>query len=512
MKLPRSAGILLHPTSLPSPHGIGDLGRTAHKFVDILAAAQQRWWQMLPLNAPGYGGSPYSAESAFAGNPALIDLQDLVVRDWLEASDVAALESKQARRLPATRVDFGSCVPHKLSLLAKAFHNWRAQDGPTDSAFQVWREEQDFWLEEYILFAALKERFDNASWRDWPDELVRRDEDALTASREDLQDVCLRHAFMQWIFAAQWSTLREHAHQRGVRLIGDIPIFVAMDSADVWSNRHLFKLDADGRTDVVAGVPPDYFSETGQKWGNPVYDWDAVADNQYAWWIERVRHATSQVDMVRIDHFRGFQDYWETPADEPTAMNGEWVEGPRDAFFEAIADALGEVPFIAEDLGDIDDAVYELRDRHDLPGMKVMQFAFSGEPDHPFLPHTYPAHCVAYTGTHDNDTTRGWYDAASDAEKHRVRTYVQAPDNEVVEALIERLFESKAALTIIPAQDLWELGTDARMNTPATTEDNWSWRMTGVQLNDTATWAAHGKLTAHTMRGAATGAATDQEE
>lgn len=495
--IPRSCGILLHPTSLPGRYGVGDLGANARAFVDALVAARHTWWQMLPLNTPGHGGSPYSAESAFAGNPALIDLEELAERELVTREQLDALAAEAATR-PADRVDFGDGIRAKLALLTSAYERWKAS-GDHD-AFEGFAEGQGHWLDEYTLYAALKEANDNKSWRDWAPELVSRQPDALEAAREEHAEAIERHAFWQWIFFEQWAALRNYAAERGVKFIGDIPIFVAMDSADVWTHRHLFKLDEAGHADVVAGVPPDYFSKTGQKWGNPVYDWAANEREHYAWWISRVRKAIETVDLVRIDHFRGFQDYWETPADEPTAINGAWARGPRDAFFEAIRGALGHVPFIAEDLGDIDEAVYGLRDRHGLPGMKIMQFAFGGEPDHPFLPHTYPTHCVAYTGTHDNDTTRGWYDALSAGEKHRVRVYLQSSDENVLRSMFRHLYASRAELVVLPAQDLWELGTESRMNTPATVEGNWAWRMTAAQLQDARAWDELARLSMGTRR------------
>ena len=496
--IPRSSGILLHPTSLPSKYGIGDLGQRARDFIDALAGANQTWWQMLPLNVPGHGGSPYSAESAFAGNPALIDLEALAQRGWLEPSDLESLATDFASANPS-RVDFSKVTPAKMNLLDKAW-GVASKDKGVVAEIATFRAEEAAWLKDYALFAALKEKHTNQSWRDWPAAMVAREPSALERAREELSAQIDRHVFYQWVFFSQWGELREYAKAAGVRLIGDIPIFVAMDSADVWANRHLFKLDERGHADVVAGVPPDYFSATGQKWGNPVYDWSAVEENNYAWWISRVKKAIETVDLVRIDHFRGFQDYWETPSDKPTAIDGEWVAGPRDAFFEAIEGALGEVPFIAEDLGLIDEPVYELRDRFGLPGMKVMHFAFGGEQDHPFLPHTYPERCVAYLGTHDNDTTRGWYEGTSDEERHRVRVYMSCPDEEIVEAMSEALFGSRADLVILTAQDLWELGAEHRMNTPSTVDGNWSWRMTSAQLEDEEAWSVLGDRTARHER------------
>jgi len=491
-KLSRSSGVLLHPTSLPSRYGIGDLGASARDFVKALATAKQTWWQLLPLNVPGHGGSPYSAESAFAGNPALIDLDALREEGWVtqETLDRVAGFAAQGRE---DRVDFGDQINNKYAALEEAWETWRGQGDR--KKFEKFTSNEQSWLEDYALYASLKETHDRASWTEWEAPLVAREPEALASAREELADQIEKHSFYQWIFFEQWAELRAFARAAGIKLIGDVPIFVAMDSADAWARRDLFKLDADGHADVVAGVPPDYFSETGQKWGNPVYDWERVAEDDWSWWCDRVKKVCDTVDLIRIDHFRGFQDYWETPAEEETAINGEWVAGPRDHFFKALARKLGTIPFIAEDLGDIDPPVYALRDRHGMPGMKVMHFAFGGEPNHPFLPHTYPTHCVAYTGTHDNDTTRGWFDALSETEKHRVRTYLSAPNERIVYAMLDALFASRANLVIIPAQDLWSLGAEERMNTPGTTEGNWMWRMTHDQLNDSLVWSGFEQLT-----------------
>lgn len=503
---PRSSGILLHPTSLPGPHGAGDLGPMARVFLDQLQRAGQRWWQMLPLNAPGYGGSPYSAESAFAGNPSLISL-DLLEDTFhlFEKGELDALEALGARASSKRCVDVAAVSALKKALLEKASVRFLEKATPQDiEKFEAFKQRHAHWLEDYALYAALKARHADTAqdWRGWPAPLVRRDPDALAAAREELSGAITQVCFEQYVFASQWEALRQEAHARGVQLVGDIPIFVAMDSADVWANKHLFKMDASGKVEVVAGVPPDYFSETGQKWGNPVYDWEANQESGYAWWLRRIAHTLAMVDVIRIDHFRGFQAYWETPESEPTAMHGTWVDGPAGAFFDAIRAHYPEgIPFIAEDLGDIDDDVLALRDAYALPGMKIMHFAFgSEEEDHPFRPHTYPELCVAYTGTHDNDTTKGWYEALSELEKHRVRAYLSSPDADIVEHMIEALFRSRARLVLLPAQDLWELDGAHRMNTPATTDGNWSWRMTLEELHDTARFEALGELTRQTGR------------
>lgn len=492
----RRSGVLLHPTSLPGPHGIGDLGECAHRFLDRLAGAGQRVWQMLPLNDPGHGGSPYSALSAFAANPALIDMRDLVTRGLLDAEHLRGLEALNAST-PQTQAALHEAGEQKRYLLGLAaghvaYHGLSDEDAASFDAFCA---HNAYWLDDYSLFIAIKDAHGGGSWQEWPAPLVARDPAALEVARAEYADVIAREKLAQWLFEQQWQRLRQRARDLSIELVGDIPIFVAMDSADVWANRGLFQVAQDGTANVVAGVPPDYFSKTGQKWGNPLYDWPAVHRTGYAWWIDRVRRAVEQVDLVRIDHFRGFEAYWEVPASEPTAVKGRWRKGPGDAFFNAIRNALGEVPFIAEDLGLITPEVLALRDRHALPGMKVMHFAFGGEPDHPFLPHTYPTRCVAYLGTHDNDTTLGWYTQLDPMEKHKVRVYLSASDEQVVAAMLERMYGSRASLVITTGQDLWRLGTTARMNTPSTTEGNWLWRMTRAQLDDDRAWRGLGDLT-----------------
>jgi 4-alpha-glucanotransferase len=494
MKLTRSSGVLLHPTSLPSPYGVGDIGHAGRAFVDQLAAAKQGWWQVLPLNNPGFGGSPYSALSAFAGNPALIDPDDMVSQGLLLQEDWDRLVERAAwlRGAPEDVAQLAEATKLKLDALALAWARFSGGEAqPDDYAFETFCHTEARWLEDYALYAALKERYQGADWRSWPSPLVKREQDALADARDELADPIGRHKFIQFVFFTQWDALRTYAAEAGVKFIGDIPIFVAMDSADVWARRELFMVDEAGHASVVAGVPPDYFSATGQKWGNPLYDWEALMADGWSWWLDRVICANALCDLVRIDHFRGFESYWEVPAEAPDAIKGRWAKAPGDAFFNAIREALGAVPFIAEDLGLITEEVHQLRDRHGLPGMKVMHFAFGGEPDHPFLPHTYPELCVAYAGTHDNDTTRGWFDHSSPEEQHRARVYLSCDDAHIVTAMRERLYASAAVLVIVVAQDVLELGSQARMNTPATVAGNWSWRMTQSQLSSAA-WSKLG--------------------
>ncbi|MBA2665342.1 MAG: 4-alpha-glucanotransferase [Bradymonadaceae bacterium] len=492
MKIPRSSGILLHPTSLPGAYGVGCLGLESRKFLDKLEQAGQRWWQILPLNPPGHGGSPYSAISAFAGNPVMVDLEDLGA--WITPEELEDFR-RLCAALPADRFAIDTVTAAKTVLLNSVHLRWKAADHGTREAHASFCKGEAGWLDDYSLFVAIKAEQDGLPWYEWPAEYVQRDAATLEAARTRLGGVIEQIKFAQWLFFDQWTKLRAEAAERGVKFIGDVPIFVSMDSVDAWANRHLFELDANGQAQAVAGVPPDYFSETGQRWGNPLYNWAALSEQGYAWWIARVQKVLDTVDLVRIDHFRGFAAYWRVPAEEATAMNGTWVEGPRDAFFEAIRSALGEVPFIAEDLGLITDDVFELRDRQGLPGMKVVHFAFDGTPDHPFLPHTYPENSVAYSGTHDNDTTQGWYDKLDELERHAVRSYFRQSDDTIVIGIIDSLLASRASLVVFPAQDLFELGSGARMNTPGLSEGNWDWRMTADMLGCKEVWRRLGELT-----------------
>ncbi|MEM1347813.1 MAG: 4-alpha-glucanotransferase [Myxococcota bacterium] len=498
MKLARSSGVLLHPTSLPGPFGVGDMGAEARRFVDLLAKAGQTWWQILPLNAPGYGGSPYSAVSAFAGNPMLIDPLALHERGWASDDDLETL--RVAVDPGATRVEFQRVTQAKGAYLRAVYEGFcesastREQEG-----FDVFCEEQGAWLEDYAMFSALK-RARGGSWRDWGEAIVQHSVEALDAVAREHGDEIDFVMFTQWVFFTQWNALRGYAAQRNVRFIGDIPIFVAMDSADVWADRGVFLVDEAGRAEAVAGVPPDYFSETGQKWGNPLYNWAALQEEDYAWWIERVEATREMVDLMRIDHFRGFEAYWAIPADAPTAETGAWEKAPGDALLSALKADLGQLPLIAEDLGVITAEVEALRDRYAIPGMKVMQFAFNGDPNHPFLPHTYPDHCVAYLGTHDNDTTRGWYDALAEHDKHHVRVYLSSPDEAVVQGMLGKLLESRASRVIVTPQDLFALGSDARMNTPGTPRDNWRWRLDPRCVEDERPWMELRARTERTRR------------
>jgi 4-alpha-glucanotransferase len=479
----RSAGLLLHPTSLPGGFGIGSLGQEARQFVDFLVEAGMSIWQVLPLGPTGYGDSPYQSFSSFAGNPLLIDLQVLLQQGYLSAEDLQA-----APEFSPERVDYGTVIPYKRRLLGRAFAVW--QDHPpagSREAFEQFCAKEEGWLEEFALFMALKLHFEaqgqEGPWSAWPLPLVRREKPALEQMRRGLAEEIREQKFQQFLFFGQWRELKSYAGQRGIRLIGDLPIFVAYDSADVWANQGLFQLDENGEPVAVAGVPPDYFSATGQLWGNPLYDWPRHREQGYRWWIQRVRASLGRVDLLRLDHFRGFEAYWRVPAGETTAVKGRWTKGPGPELLTALRDSLGDLPspaglpIIAEDLGVITPPVVRLRKRFGLPGMKVLQFAFDEEFDNDYLPHTYEPNCVVYTGTHDNDTTTGWYAAASEEIRDKVRRYLGRDGHDIAWDLVRLAFASVAAMAVVPVQDLLRLGSEARMNYPSRAEGNWQWRV-----------------------------------
>lgn len=490
MTFPREGGILLHPTSLPGPFGIGDLGPEAHRFVDFLGDCGLRLWQVLPLGPTGYGNSPYQALSAFAGNHLLIDLRPLVQFGLIEEGALQPL-----RDLPQQRVDYGEVIRIKTAILELASQRFRERHPPElKTAFETFCHEEQHWLEDFALFMALKQQFGGGIWTAWPPELVHREPAALSAWRERLAARLHAVRFQQFLFFQQWRALKSYAHARDVRIIGDIPIFVAHDSADVWANQRVFFLDESGNPTVVAGVPPDYFSATGQRWGNPLYRWEAMAEDGYQWWLQRFTATLRMVDIVRVDHFRGFAGYWEVPASEPTAVNGRWVQGPGAGFFETIQREMGELPIIAEDLGIISQDVVELRRRFGFPGMRVLQFAFSDdEGARYFLPHNYPRNCVVYTGTHDNDTCVGWFSGSSRSstrsaealrqERRRALAYMGSTGKEVHWDFVRLAFASVANTAIVPLQDVLGLGSEARMNLPGRPDGNWEWRFEATSLN-----------------------------
>lgn len=476
---PRSSGILLHPTSLPGRYGIGDLDAWAYRFVDWLVANGQSVWQVLPLGPTGYGDSPYQALSAFAGNPNLISLDRLAAEGWLTADDLA-----DAPDFPADRVDYGWVGHYRAGKLALAYQRFASQaTAEQQAAFQDWCAHNAHWLEDFALFIALKEAHGGGPWVDWPAGEALREESALRAARQQHAEAIAKHCFLQWVFHRQWSDLKNYANQQGVRLFGDLPIFVAHDSADVWANRSDYYLGERGHPTVIAGVPPDYFSETGQRWGNPLYRWDVMRARGYAWWIERLRATLRQVDYVRIDHFRGFEAYWEIPAEEETAVNGRWVPGPGADFFHALQGALGELPIIAEDLGVITPGVEALRDQFGLPGMKVLQFAWN-KPTNPFLPHNHVPNAVVYSGTHDNNTTVGWWNQEVDDDARQfMLDYLHRDVLEANWTLIQVGMASVAHTFVMTMQDVLGLGPEARMNTPGQASGNWTWRLTPEMLD-----------------------------
>jgi 4-alpha-glucanotransferase len=471
MKLARHSGVLLHPTSLPSHYGIGDVGPAARAWIDFLAEAECGLWQVLPLGPTGFSNSPYQSFSAFAGNPWLVSPQVLLEEGLLRPEDLPPID------FPHERVDFSALIPWKARVLDAAFRHFRS-DGSKgiDKELESFKREQAAWLDDFSLFMALKDAHKEQRWDEWPEAHRRREAASLAATRREFADGMERHAFRQFLFFRQWKALRDYAASKGVRIIGDIPIFVSSDSADVWAHPDLFKLDEALQPTAVAGVPPDYFSPTGQLWGNPLYRWVAHAASGYSWWVGRLRSALSLVDLARLDHFRGFAAAWEVPSGSETAEKGEWVKGPGPAFLSRIQEQLGDLHLIAEDLGVITPDVEKLRDSFHLPGMKILQFAFSG-PENVFLPHAYTRHCVVYTGTHDNDTTRGWYEAAPETERDFCRRYLRSNGTDIVWDLIRAAWGSPAAFALAPMQDLLDLGTEARMNLPGQPSGSWTWRM-----------------------------------
>jgi 4-alpha-glucanotransferase len=483
MNFSRAGGILLHPTSLPGRYGIGDLGPQAYRFVDWLASTGCKLWQILPLGPTGYGDSPYQCFSAFAGNPYLISFDVLIEDGLLRQDDFADIP-----QFSASRVDFGLLIPWKLGILQKAFARLSSAPQSLQKEFRRFSKENAAWLDDYALFMSIKEANGGGAWSGWDAALRKRNTAAMDQARAGQAENIQRHSFYQFLFFRQWSKLRAYAHEHGLTIIGDIPIFIAYDSADAWANPKLFFLDEQSLPTVVAGVPPDYFSATGQLWGNPLYKWSAHKKTGYEWWIERFRSVLSLVDIVRLDHFRGFAGYYEIPYGAPTAETGQWVTGPGKNFFEAIYPALsrkkGEtLPIIAEDLGVITDDVVELRDSFNLPGMKILQFGFSGA-ENPFLPHNYSTNCVAYTGTHDNDTVLGWYETAPEHEREFARRYLGTNGDNIAWDLIRSVWSSVAVYAVAPMQDALSLGTEARMNFPSKLGGNWEWRMSESDMSE----------------------------
>jgi len=472
MSFPRATGILLHPTSLPSRGGIGDFGPAAYEFLDFLAAARQGLWQVLPLGPPAKGASPYSSTSAFAGNSLLISLERLVERGWLDHSRLAGLSG------PSDKIDAEQVLQQKLPLLGKAANNFLARaSGHARYKFDNFCEQNKWWLEDFVLFDGLRSRFDHKTWNRWPQPLARREARAMDEIRGQLATELAIRRVIQFFFYEQWHSLRFYCAERSIRVVGDIAIFVDYDSADVWSRRELYRLREDLEPEVVSGVPPDAYSATGQRWGNPLYNWDAIRAQGYDWWTKRLRWATQTCDYIRLDHFRGFAQFWEIPAHEPTAIHGRWVDGPRDEFFNVLREQLGGLPFLAEDLGVITPDVTALRDRHNIPGMAVLQFGFGDPGAHIYLPQRLSQSCVIYTGTHDNDTTVGWWNSyLSDYARRAVLAAAGDCKDGVNWGLIRLAQNSVASLSVVPLQDVLGLGSEARMNMPSTINGNFLWR------------------------------------
>jgi len=481
MKLSRESGILLHPTSLPGLFGIGSLGREAEQFIEILAEAEQGLWQILPLGPVGYGYSPYQSTSAFAGNPLLVDIKTLSDNGWLDWNSI-----QPAAEGTTSKINFSDVVSSKSGLLREAFNNFRMAASNESPEYFSFVADQAYWLDDYAVFSALKNKFDGKPWYDWPED-YRIKQNFKPDFRETVTEDIEYFYFEQFTFFSQWKRIHQYAQSRKIRIIGDMPIFVAHDSADVWANPELFYLDEEMNPIAVAGVPPDYFSPTGQRWGNPLYRWDTLKATGYNWWIERFRALLSMVDILRVDHFRGFEQYWEVPAGDKTAENGKWVVGPGADFFQKLIEAFKDMPIVAEDLGVITPEVEELRDRFGFPGMKILQFAFGSDARNPYLPHNYVESCVVYTGTHDNDTTCGWYEkmadeSGSDRESDRtitkhIRDYLGYNPKEINRALIRLAMQSTARWCVIPAQDILGLNSSARMNTPGLASGNWMWKL-----------------------------------
>ena len=479
----RGSGILLHPTSLPGPFGAGDFGKDAYQFVDWLVSAGQTYWQMLPLGEIGHGNSPYMGMSAFASNILLIDLLDLSSRGWLNSEDLTPHPDFRSGR-----VNFTLVRAFRMERLRRAAGNFFAS-GHNDMhrEYTEYCIAENEWLEDYALFMTIAQHETWREWSLWPKELAHREPQALRIIKKTCADEIDFWKFCQWCFSCQWSNLRLYANQRGVRIIGDVPIFVAYQSADVWSHQELFKLDENGRPSVVAGVPPDYFSKTGQLWGNPLYRWEIHEKDGYSWWIERLRRALQMADLVRIDHFRGFAAYWEVPADAPNAINGKWVAGPGKMLFDAFIKAFPHLPIIAEDLGFITPDVLELRDEFNLPGMRILQFAFAEGEDNYFLPHHYVPNSIAYTGTHDNDTVLGWWNSAADQEQAFAKHYLHSDGLQIQWDMMRAISKSVANIVIFPMQDVLGLSSNHRMNYPGQSTGSWEWRFSWDQVQPSHT-------------------------
>ncbi len=491
MRFPRASGVLLHPTSLPGPHGSGDFGAAAYHFVDWLVAAGQTLWQILPLGGIGPGNSPYMSSSAFAGNVLMIDLVELQQRGWLDEADLVPNAPFNDQRL-----NFGTVVPFRMQRLARAAERFAHAATPDERAeFEAFCKHHHSWLDDYALYMALSDHYHGGNWSWWDAPLAARERPAMKAALIAHAPRIAFWKFSQWCFFRQWLRVKDYANERGIEIIGDIPIFIAYESAEVWARQELFELDERGVPTVVAGVPPDAFTSDGQRWGNPLYRWSAHTKERFAWWVERIRRTFELVDVVRIDHFRGFASYWEIPASEPTAIHGRWLPGPGEALFKAIGRALGPLPIIAEDLGVITPDVHALRTKFAFPGMRILQFAFGGGSDNTYLPHNHDHDSVVYTGTHDNDTTQGWWAAASPTEQQHVRDVLATGAAEIHWDLIRCACASVADTALYPLQDVLGLGSEHRMNYPGKGEGFWEWRFSWDQVRP-----EHAQRLAHLCR------------
>ena len=478
----RSSGILLHPTSLPGKYGIGSLGKEAYKFVDFLKKSNQKLWQIFPLGPTGYGDSPYQCFSSFAGNPYLIDFDLLIEQNLLTEEDLKDVNFGGNEEY----IDYGAIYNQKYPLLRKAYENFKANGNKElKEKLETFKTENSSWLDDYSLYISLKNHFNGLPWNEWEDDIRTRKEDAINKYKAELADEIEYNNFIQFLFFTQWNNVKKYANDNGIKIIGDIPIFVAVDSSDAWANPEIFLFDPELKPVKVAGVPPDYFSATGQLWGNPLYDWDKLKELNYKWWVDRVKANLSTCDIIRIDHFRGFDEYWAVPYGDKTAENGTWCPGPRTDLFNTIKNELGELPIIAEDLGTMTQGVIDLREATGFPGMKILGFAFDSKEENDYLPHTYTKNCVVYTGTHDNDTLIGWFTKANEDDKQFARNYLNSrSDNEIHWDAIRGAWSSVANMAIAPIQDFLGLGSEARINTPGLASGNWQWRLKDGVLTD----------------------------
>ena len=478
----RSSGILLHPTSLPGKYGIGSLGKEAYKFVDFLKKSNQKLWQIFPLGPTGYGDSPYQCFSSFAGNPYLIDFDLLIEQNLLTEEDLKDVNFGGNEEY----IDYGAIYNQKYPLLRKAYENFKANGNKElKEKLETFKTENSSWLDDYSLYISLKNHFNGLPWNEWEDDIRTRKEAAINKYKAELANEIEYHNFIQFLFFTQWNNVKKYANDNGIKIIGDIPIFVAVDSSDAWANPEIFLFDPELKPVKVAGVPPDYFSATGQLWGNPLYDWDKLKELNYKWWVDRVKANLSTCDIIRIDHFRGFDEYWAVPYGDKTAENGTWCPGPRMDLFNAIKNELGELPIIAEDLGTMTQGVIDLREATGFPGMKILGFAFDSKEENDYLPHTYTKNCVVYTGTHDNDTLIGWFTKANEDDKQFARNYLNSrSDNEIHWDAIRGAWSSVANMAIAPIQDFLGLGSEARINTPGVASGNWQWRLKDGVLTD----------------------------